>query len=429
MTTTNISSPASDIDRLPASRPKNSLLSLPGELRNKIYALCVEERRIKLRKDYWGSRQAGFFRSLTQVCRQLREEFRALYLQATTFEMRLCGQHEDYFRTFYSSTNTEYMKQHRGNVVLRHSYDSMYRVPIHASIGHVLHLAASSPNLNCKIDCIKIEDGRLETSIAQLNSFLACIKDEFDPTWRNLVFTAINKVQFYSNGTFCKLTFLIQTFEDAKQYRKIIYTWWDRVAKPYRGIPEVVVSWFEGTCGYYASQLLREGALLNPQELPEYIDTFYPEAEDHIMATYSGEIIIREKGYRYTVDLYRLFKLIIKCPFMRFQMLDDYDDWHVSPLYVLGCAIKAMADPTNVLWRDIMRQTWKIAYQGGDGSWDGRACLTFHTSQVVIENAEWWWDDTNMPDLSHHIQVRFTTGQQYGEGKNDYLLNYYCFQG
>ncbi|KAH7093427.1 hypothetical protein FB567DRAFT_609921 [Paraphoma chrysanthemicola] len=258
-----MSAPTSDVDRLPASRPKNSLLSLPGvvrapvaayppeqdlpdiatELRNKIYALCVEERHIKLRQDYCGSRQAGFFRSLTQACRQLRKEFRTLYLQVTIFEMRLDSEHEDYFRTFYPSTNAGNMKQHRDNDVLKHSYDGMYRVPIYARIEHVLHLAAGSPNINCRLECIKLENGRLETSISQLNSFLACIKDEFDPTWRNLVFAAINKVQFYSYGTFCKIVFLLHTFEVLKAYRKIIYTWWDRVAKPYRGIAELKVSW------------------------------------------------------------------------------------------------------------------------------------------------------------------------------------------
>ncbi|KAF1931239.1 uncharacterized protein M421DRAFT_417892 [Didymella exigua CBS 183.55] len=76
--------------------PVRSLPKVPGEIRNRIYALANEESRVFLRRRHskhdaeWSKKhRVCQFKGLTQVCRKLRTEFLPQYNQRTKVHIRL----------------------------------------------------------------------------------------------------------------------------------------------------------------------------------------------------------------------------------------------------------------------------------------------------------------------------------------------------
>jgi len=82
------------------------LLSLPGEIRNRIYEYCVEPKAIQLprmpkraEKPYEHVR-FGLYGSLRNVCRQTRAEFGSMYMAKTVLVIHQVTAHK-FFYSFY----------------------------------------------------------------------------------------------------------------------------------------------------------------------------------------------------------------------------------------------------------------------------------------------------------------------------------------
>ncbi|KAF2249787.1 hypothetical protein BU26DRAFT_604103 [Trematosphaeria pertusa] len=74
---------AVDLATLSMAPKPVGLLSLPGELRNRIYHFCVESYPIYIRSVFLPRKPQ--FIALTRVCRQIREEFLPMFLKKTKF--------------------------------------------------------------------------------------------------------------------------------------------------------------------------------------------------------------------------------------------------------------------------------------------------------------------------------------------------------
>ncbi|KAF2832702.1 hypothetical protein CC86DRAFT_462926 [Ophiobolus disseminans] len=105
---------AAQIRSVQLSAEVSALLSLPGERRNKIYALCTEPavslhdiKNIRIVDPIIGRIVPPQFLALTQTCKQLRAEFRPIYMNVNVGVIPL-ETLPDYLAAFDSSAHNGY---------------------------------------------------------------------------------------------------------------------------------------------------------------------------------------------------------------------------------------------------------------------------------------------------------------------------------
>ncbi|CBY01458.1 hypothetical protein IAQ61_003286 [Plenodomus lingam] len=98
---------------------RSRLSSLPGELRNKIYEYCVEDDIIPLRRRPNEQHSAGAYRSLTQTNRQIRDEFRPMYMKHTAISISLSPDNSNYIDTFLIRPSKGIQKPYHGDLTIK----------------------------------------------------------------------------------------------------------------------------------------------------------------------------------------------------------------------------------------------------------------------------------------------------------------------
>ncbi|KAF2024500.1 hypothetical protein EK21DRAFT_117696 [Setomelanomma holmii] len=210
----------SEADGLQISPPKRTLLTIPGEIRNKIYAYCTEDRVLVLLLRYEGQHYAGDFRSLTQVCRQLRDEFRPLYQRLTTIRPYFPDLQKRYIEAFYPWASPDVMVKCQGNLVIPLYHSVVDPEDLNMNIAPVLRHTAFLPQVRFRFEYDNIMPASLEPAVNQLNNFLACIQHEANPKRRDLVKALVHQVELEVDRWYSRINFMLKNDIELGKHKK-----------------------------------------------------------------------------------------------------------------------------------------------------------------------------------------------------------------
>jgi hypothetical protein len=237
-----------------------------SEIRNKIYSYCRENGSVRLRHHFirdpeeswrdecgeWNYNpknlfqgSAGKYRSLTQVCQQLRTEFRPLYQEATAIDLYSAADFGAYSAAFYPITE-ECMEHHRSNITipLFHCMHMVERETLEMDIQPVFFLTALCPKIKCRFKVDDCMPRSLKKPEAQLNSLLDTIADASD-TLLDLVLRAIAYAILRIDRTYASVNIIIDS-RWVYEWEKDVYQWWAEKAQPVKGIHKWEVSGYDG---------------------------------------------------------------------------------------------------------------------------------------------------------------------------------------
>ena len=173
----------------------SSLLSLPGELRNRIYNYCVEPGSITLHSAHRQHRHRPYpipFWSLRHVCRLLYNEFTPIYLAKTMVTLQPSDV-ERYIAVFYSTPSS---------YLLGETLSSNFLIPkvhgnimIHISLGQTLDLTSvagllsRAPNVRIRLARGAASSAMMKDGIKLLDSITSgsCSID-FENTVERMLF-------------------------------------------------------------------------------------------------------------------------------------------------------------------------------------------------------------------------------------------------
>ncbi|KAI8931065.1 hypothetical protein NX059_012076 [Plenodomus lindquistii] len=196
-----------------------ALLKLPGELRNKIYSFCGEEKVIHV---YWigtARKPVGSFFALTQVCRQIRAEYRPLYMAQTQHVFHRVDVCKRYVNGLFPLSSSDSFKvQYGGDFTLQ---ISGYEGPDIVMID-LLRFLALSPHVLVKLKPTEDSDTPHPDIFDHLTDFLKKIStvDKF----RELILdldTCLVNIWSYT----VQLEFLMSSEQGAK-WSDTLSEWW-----------------------------------------------------------------------------------------------------------------------------------------------------------------------------------------------------------
>jgi hypothetical protein len=150
--------------------------SLPGDLKH-----CSEDQVICVRHS--STRQEhrrGDFESLSQVCMQLRNEFRNLHLKKISFQLCLPKQITQYILTFYDNNDLRIREMYEGKVIIPILQSTTTSEDLHMDIGLVFWAATLSPKL--QFQSRRGERCRLDFAVMRSNSTISCISSRTTTT-------------------------------------------------------------------------------------------------------------------------------------------------------------------------------------------------------------------------------------------------------
>jgi hypothetical protein len=209
---------------------------------------CREQGPLDTR--HWPSRKRkGHYRQLTQVCRQIRREFRPLYLDSNQIRLHCAHEVGHYLNTFYADVAV--LNENRGDIIIPlgtwpdetgvlTSVDR--RSALNFDIGPTLRFAAASPKLRFQFTRKPSMRQFFDRTVAQLNALLVCIRSESDPTWRNMIHGAILDMELYVALSYSRINF-VMTKSDAVKYKDQIAAWWALGPNPLAGSDQLKVSY------------------------------------------------------------------------------------------------------------------------------------------------------------------------------------------
>jgi hypothetical protein len=194
-----------------------------SELRNRIYDFCIESKTIKeieLFPTFFGP--PFEYRHLTQVCKQLRHEFRAVYMAATRVSFSSPGDFIRYSAAFYPTKDVEEMHSYRGDVKFGLGFTNKYR-SFH--VLPILQLLAAAPGIRCKFNVGPIT-ALVFVEIEKLFKYTAKTSNE---TWRRILTADATSISISERPGPPTICFRVSkaTAVDAEE-------WWDA-----EGLPEV----------------------------------------------------------------------------------------------------------------------------------------------------------------------------------------------
>jgi hypothetical protein len=166
-----------------------------SELRNRIYDFCVESKTVVGYELIPASFGPTFeYRHLTQVCKQLRQEFRALYMASTTISFPRPGDFIRYAAAFYPNNAVREVQEDRGNIKLGFGveHESFEALPI-------LRLLAAAPGIRCNFEVGSILAGvgkhrQNQALVDELNDFLDYTGRTSSETWHHIMTTDVTSV-------------------------------------------------------------------------------------------------------------------------------------------------------------------------------------------------------------------------------------------
>jgi hypothetical protein len=234
---------------------KTYLLTFDLELRNKVYEYCIEPEPIFVSYHPQSStQQAGSLRSLTQVCRQIRTEFRPLYMEQTSFRFRSPQYCAEYIDAFYPVSESWFSDQWKGNItVLVPAHTFGNRVYLD-NIGVVMHFAAMSPAVRIRFEHDEAAEHHSATLIVQLNDLIDCAQGENNPEWCDLVTSTLTGVIFALKGAedrpWSLFHFIMDQEHDAMRWERHILRWWGAMVVSYGASSKLRVSWGRVSSGF-----------------------------------------------------------------------------------------------------------------------------------------------------------------------------------
>ncbi|KAH7093440.1 hypothetical protein FB567DRAFT_515347 [Paraphoma chrysanthemicola] len=237
-----------------ATHPRKSqvspFLTLPGELRNKIYQHCMETRTVSVRERTQhdcSEISMGDFKSLFQASRQLRVEFKPLYLENTVFEVSSPEACVKFAETYFPHSRPAVMEEYRGNMIIAVPRAKHGALRCRFDVGSILRRAAVAPRIGMRFELRGAAEWYQKAPIAQLNSFIDCIQDKAVPKWRELTTTLVFGVEFFADiddrYIVSRINFFLKDFEEVKNHKDSFFQWWSSVSEPPNDILELLVSW------------------------------------------------------------------------------------------------------------------------------------------------------------------------------------------
>jgi hypothetical protein len=241
-----------------------------AELRNRIYTYCHEDGQVRIDRASEGVQQTIGFRGLTQASRQLRQEFRPLYLEQTSFALRWPHLIDKYLSAFYPETELDIMANYRGEVIIPVVESAIEPKVLSVDIAPVFCMVVHSPGLHLRFK-LKLNDSlpsRLCRHIAQLNDMLNTLESGRDPTWSRLVQEPNFELELHvygnSHRVYSGLKFLLHTKENFERFKGKIHELWAKTAELCPAITRLEVAY-----GYSYDEWLADYYGKDPDEIWE----------------------------------------------------------------------------------------------------------------------------------------------------------------
>ncbi|KAF2846255.1 hypothetical protein T440DRAFT_542668 [Plenodomus tracheiphilus IPT5] len=208
------------MDQPDVGTQRSGLLCLPGELspelRNIIYDYCSKNAGIVMRYRPNEQHTAVSHRSLMQTTRQLRQEFRPIYMRQTRNIVYLSPESGDYIRTYYITASSGPQEPHQGDLTIVVPEELTMQQFNMVSLFVVL---MGSPDLRFRFKVTqvnvhrRISDTHLHGGIEYFNRFLKNFRLESDINWRYMFLDAFSGVGISIRSVYptCRLSFHIQS--------------------------------------------------------------------------------------------------------------------------------------------------------------------------------------------------------------------------
>ncbi|KAI8931081.1 hypothetical protein NX059_012092 [Plenodomus lindquistii] len=175
------------------------LLSLPGELRNRIYDYCVDDSRVSFhtgRSELKGNAiEYDGYLGFTQTCRQTRSEFRPQYMRATTFMMPDASALDKFLDIFFpTATGMNNVIKQQGHITIPLSEQLHLRGGppyfMTLAVTRAFQLATRRPLLRCHFIANKDAHWLSKDGLACLNRVLdmvaeECVHPSEAPMWQS----------------------------------------------------------------------------------------------------------------------------------------------------------------------------------------------------------------------------------------------------
>ncbi|KAI8931078.1 hypothetical protein NX059_012089 [Plenodomus lindquistii] len=126
------------------------LLDLPGELRNRIYDYCAETITVSTTFCTSHPGHKAEYRGLTQVCRQIRQEYHPIYMSGTTFEIDYKHISSYWNARYPESADQDVLATYSGKLIVQLDFTgSKY---LREDILHLLQRLAQSPRISIRFE-------------------------------------------------------------------------------------------------------------------------------------------------------------------------------------------------------------------------------------------------------------------------------------
>ncbi|KAF2846254.1 hypothetical protein T440DRAFT_558398 [Plenodomus tracheiphilus IPT5] len=209
-----------------------SVLTLPGELRNRIYEYCTNGSPLTMTHQSGLRDNTRQFRGLTQTCRQIREEYRPLYMSRNVMKFHDIKTLQGYVGDFYISDSqltqaTEDVRGHyTGDLIVFVTNDW----GLNLDIQRILIFVADFPSVRCRfmsfrggsIQASRLHVDEVKVALSQLNGLLELVASS--PPWHEFVRAVLTRasITIFSSSTRLSL----DVAEDAEKWNNILKDWW-----------------------------------------------------------------------------------------------------------------------------------------------------------------------------------------------------------
>ncbi|KAI8931083.1 hypothetical protein NX059_012094 [Plenodomus lindquistii] len=230
-----------------AGEQDNLLLKLPGELRNRIYDFCSEGRVVKLYRSGTKRGNRNSYHALTQVNRQLRHEFRPLYLERTS--VQIChgsGDPKCYIEDMFNPRAPLTTRDdHPGNLIFPINHDGPFA---NENPAEVFKIALCYPKVQLRFQASMDAPDHFPVGIQQLNSLVQAVSSGSSPRMKAMMAEAVREVKLRVCSPFIKVGF-VMTHEMADKYKSALRTWWETEGHPVQAIRMIGVYSYDPNYG------------------------------------------------------------------------------------------------------------------------------------------------------------------------------------
>ncbi|KAF2871691.1 hypothetical protein BDV95DRAFT_572552 [Massariosphaeria phaeospora] len=205
--TTSAPDPATDTPNKHSTMPK--FLSLPGELRNRIYDICVEDYP---RSYIPGISRPGQYLGLALACRQVRSEFLPIYIGCNVVNVP-ATELPTYIRTFYPSEDAETAQAYRGTINIFLDLPFL-PAPYKFDLAPIFKLLTRCPNVSCRAPDFK-EYHTIEAGYAVEIDMMLQKKEH--AVWRKAIKEHIESVLVEIVGMKWSIVFVLHPNDDTNK--------------------------------------------------------------------------------------------------------------------------------------------------------------------------------------------------------------------